>query len=174
MELILAQRCVPDARDSNSAIHVNAAMQYISDNFSDSELTALAVSKAIVIAPKYLSRIFKQQTGTDLGRYITNRRLSAATELMQKCEYSLAEISRMCGFASPYYFSVVFKKYNKITRLWRLKNTKTNLGDNFFLNQIHSLSSVIVYPIYPRVFSAISFTETFSYPLRVLINVSFI
>ena len=127
MELILAQRCVPDARDSNSAIHVNAAMQYISDNFSDSELTALAVSKAIVIAPKYLSRIFKQQTGTDLGRYITNRRLSAATELMQKCEYSLAEISRMCGFASPYYFSVVFKKYNKITPSMAVKEYKNKL-----------------------------------------------
>ena len=128
MELILAQRCVPDARDSKSAIHVNAAMQYISDNFSDSELTALAVSKAIGIAPKYLSRIFKQQTGTDLGRYITNRRLSAATELiMQKCEYSLAEISRMCGFASPYYFSVVFKKYNKITPSMAVKEYKNKL-----------------------------------------------
>lgn len=49
---------------------------------------------------------------------------------MRKGEYSLTEISRLCGFTSPYYFSTVFKKYNKITPSMAIKEYKAKLSES--------------------------------------------
>ena len=125
MDLILEQVSLPENNSSKAIVHVNTAMQYVQDHYNDPTLTVLRVSREIGIAPKYLSRIFKQEAGVDLGHYITNRRLSAATELMQTCNYSIQEISTVCGFMSPYYFSQVYKKYNNIPPSTAMKQYKT-------------------------------------------------
>lgn len=124
MDLILEQVSLPENNSSKAVVHVNTAMQYVQDHYNDPMLTVLRVSREIGIAPKYLSRIFKQEAGVDLGHYITNRRLSAATELMQTCNYSIQEIATMCGFMSPYYFSQVYKKYNSIPPSAAMKQYK--------------------------------------------------
>lgn len=99
---------------SKTNSHVKNASQYVQDNYADPFLSVSKIATEIGIAPKYLSTIFKATTGIDLNKYITNKRLAEANALLEKCVFSIAQISEMCGFTSPYYFSAVYKKYNVI------------------------------------------------------------
>lgn len=99
---------------SKTNSHVKNASQYVQDNYADPFLSVTKIATEIGIAPKYLSTIFKATTGIDLNKYITNKRLAEANALLEKGVFSITQISEMCGFTSPYYFSTVYKKYNVI------------------------------------------------------------
>ena len=58
----------------------------------------------------YLSRIFKKKAGMSMSRYITQKKIGLAKELIEtKPEMRLSEISDMCGYNDSRYFSRVFK-----------------------------------------------------------------
>lgn len=58
----------------------------------------------------YLSRIFKKKAGMSMSRYITQKKIGLAKELIEtKPEMRLGEISDMCGYNDSRYFSRVFK-----------------------------------------------------------------
>lgn len=58
----------------------------------------------------YLSRLFKKKVGKSMNRYITEKKMSLAKELLEKHpDLSLVEISEMCGYNDYRYFSRVFK-----------------------------------------------------------------
>lgn len=65
--------------------------------------------------PYYLNYVFSKNTGLTLHKYITNKRLSKARELLLTTELSIEEISRICGFCSPSHMSAVFKSAYQIT-----------------------------------------------------------
>lgn len=53
---------------------------------------------------------FRQYTGTTPSQYILTLRISNARMLLEKTEYNISEISGMCGFEDPLYFSRFFRK----------------------------------------------------------------
>lgn len=58
----------------------------------------------------YLSRLFKRKVGKSMNRYITEKKMFLAKDLLEKHpDISLAEISEMCGYNDYRYFSRVFK-----------------------------------------------------------------
>lgn len=58
----------------------------------------------------YLSRVFKKKVGVSMNRYITEKKISLAKDLLKKHpDMSLAEISEICGYNDYRYFSRVFK-----------------------------------------------------------------
>ena len=65
-----------------------------------------------------------------LRRFIINCRLALATELLTKGELSIQEISSRCGFYSPYYFSLVYKKYNAVPPSQTIKQFKAEKRNN--------------------------------------------
>lgn len=65
--------------------------------------------------PNYLSRLFKKVLGETITDYINKERMKKACFLVKNSNYTISEISDMLGFFSPYYFSVVFKKYYKMS-----------------------------------------------------------
>lgn len=60
--------------------------------------------------PFYVSKIFKEQIGTNYIDYLTDCRMETAKQLMQDPEKSLKEITFEIGYHDPNYFSRVFKK----------------------------------------------------------------
>ena len=60
----------------------------------------------------HLCKIFRKELGMTPHKYLTNLRLQAATELLCSAHYSgnISEVSLLCGFKNPLYFSRLFKK----------------------------------------------------------------
>lgn len=64
----------------------------------------------------YLSRLFKKKVGESMNRYITEKKISLAKELLKNHPYmTLMEISEMCGYHDYKYFSRVFKAETGVT-----------------------------------------------------------
>ncbi|MCH5350382.1 MAG: AraC family transcriptional regulator [Clostridiales bacterium] len=92
----------------------------VDDKFADllCELEANAENYTLDDAAKfmnmnasYLSRLFAQKTGVNLIYYINRIRIQKAIKLMKTGDYSITEISTLCGFGTIRNFNDIFKKY---------------------------------------------------------------
>ncbi len=63
----------------------------------------------------YLSSIFKKYSDMSIMQYYNSLKIKEAKKLLRNKEYSISKISEMLNFNSPYYFSNVFKKFEKIS-----------------------------------------------------------
>ena len=63
----------------------------------------------------YLSRLFAQKTGVNLIYYINRIRIQKAIKLIKTGDYSMTEISNLCGFGTIRNFNDIFKKYTGYT-----------------------------------------------------------
>lgn len=82
----------------------------ICDNLSISTIAA-----KLHISEYYLMHTFKKRTGITIGEYKTALQISKAKILLREKDKSISEISALCGFESPQYFSRVFKKVEGIS-----------------------------------------------------------
>ena len=57
----------------------------------------------------YLGRIFKEETGMSIARYLQNVRVARAKELLLQTRLSVIEIAARCGFSDVAYFNRVFR-----------------------------------------------------------------
>ncbi len=70
--------------------------------------------KAGLSAP-YLSKLFRKEVGITVSKYISQKRIEAAQNLLKYSDYSCIEISNYLCFNSESYFIQVFKSYTKLT-----------------------------------------------------------
>lgn len=82
---------------------------YIYQNF-DKKIKLDDISKAYDLTPQYLSRFFKDMTGTNIVDYINQYRVDKATTLIKASDLSITDIALECGFDNISYFNRVFKK----------------------------------------------------------------
>jgi transcriptional regulator GlxA family with amidase domain len=61
-----------------------------------------------------LKRLFRAATGQSPRRFLAQRRLAAAAELLATSEASLAEIARLTGYASEFSLSRAFKRQHGV------------------------------------------------------------
>ncbi|HCH50038.1 MAG TPA: AraC family transcriptional regulator [Proteus sp.] len=63
----------------------------------------------------HMQKIFKEVTGTSLGKYIRQRRLAGAIYLLRTSERSIFDIALDFGFGSQSHFTYMFRKEYGIT-----------------------------------------------------------
>ena len=73
------------------------------------------ISKNLHYHPYYLNEVFVKNEGITLHKYITNKRLIKAREMLLTTDISISEISHQCGFYSQSHMSNTFKSVYKIT-----------------------------------------------------------
>ncbi|MDL2294607.1 AraC family transcriptional regulator [Ruminococcaceae bacterium OttesenSCG-928-D13] len=73
------------------------------------------VAQHIQRSDSYTLKKFKQETGINMGEYITQCKLEEAQDLLAYTQKSLAEISSYLCFSSQSYFQNVFKKKYGVT-----------------------------------------------------------
>lgn len=105
-------------------IHVLNAINYINQHYSDSDLSSSVVAQYLYLNPRYFSGIFKKVTGNTFSQYLHNKRIAAANSLMAQGETNISEIALKVGFNSPYYFTNIYKRYNKDNPKAHLKTLK--------------------------------------------------
>lgn len=82
---------------------------YIDKNYT-SPITLDSLSEQVYISKYYLSHIFKSQTGTSPIKYLINKRISEAAQLLVHTDLSIRDIALRVGYDDPVYFSQMFKK----------------------------------------------------------------
>jgi signal transduction histidine kinase/DNA-binding response OmpR family regulator/streptogramin lyase len=103
------------------------AIRIVEDHLADSEFTVDHFSREIGMSRSNLYIKLKAITGESAMDFIKRIRFKKAVELMQSKRYTIAQITYMCGFNSPSYFSTAFKQHYGCMPseyLARLENTK--------------------------------------------------
>lgn len=87
------------------------AIAIVEEHLADSEFSVDKFSRAIGMSRSNLYLKFKAITGESATDFIKRIRFNKAVELMQSKRYTIAQITYMCGFNSPSYFSTAFKQH---------------------------------------------------------------
>lgn len=93
---------------------VKKCIDYISRNIHQ-KITLDALAKEVNLTPKYLSALFRKETGQTLSAFIMDKKISEAKTLLAYSEHSYLHISDYLSFYSQSHFIAVFKKHMKMT-----------------------------------------------------------
>lgn len=102
-------------RESNNLRLVELTIDYIGQNYTDSNLSLFLIADNFSVSGSYLSRLFKEQTGTNFSDYICSLRIKKAKELLADKKLSIEKIASMVGYNSANSFIRTFKRYELIT-----------------------------------------------------------
>lgn len=84
---------------------------YLAENIDNPDINMKIISKKFGYNTDYIRRCFKDDFGTTPTEYLAELRINHARKLLTEMPfYSVEEISRLCGYSDPFYFSRVFKK----------------------------------------------------------------
>lgn len=73
------------------------------------------LASQVNLSPKYLSALFKKETGQTISNYILHTRIEEAKHLLTYTDYSSSQISEHLAFHSQSYFIQVFKSTTGLT-----------------------------------------------------------
>lgn len=88
--------------------------KYIEDNISQ-DLSLVNLAALTGYNPQYLSSLFRHKLDTTLSRYISDRRMERAREMLGDVNISIQDIAQSLGFASHSYFSRFIRKETNLT-----------------------------------------------------------
>jgi len=86
----------------------------INHNFME-DLNIASLASDLGISPGYLGVVFKKNFGVSIYKYLMERRISVAKELLRVTDKSVKKIAYEVGYADPLYFSKIFRKYTGLT-----------------------------------------------------------
>ncbi len=90
---------------------VKKALEVVQRNIPDSEFGKNEFASDMHVSPSLLYQKLKSLTGQSPIDFIRTIRFNHAMKLLQTHQYTITEVSEMCGFSSANYFSSAFKKY---------------------------------------------------------------
>jgi two-component system response regulator YesN len=101
---------------------------YISSNILEPSISLNYVAEAMHISPAYLSRIFKQETGTTFVEYLMDCKLNIDKDLLLKnSDMKIEELCNTIGYSSSQYFIRKFKvKFGITPNEFRLNHIRGN------------------------------------------------
>ena len=95
-----------EARHANL---IHRCIQYIGTHYSG-KITLEETAKMVYLSPPYLSRIFKEETGSTFQEYVSAVRIEKAKQLILQGELRLSDIALMVGYEDQSYFTRVFRR----------------------------------------------------------------
>jgi len=101
-------------RESRSTDLIARLHAYIETHLGE-DLSLNRLGEVVFLNASYLSRVYKQLTGTGLTEYITDYRIAKAKQLLADPGLKIQEIGSRVGFDSPSYFGQVFKRKTEMT-----------------------------------------------------------
>ena len=98
-----------EGTDVDHAERTEAAKTYLASKMSE-RVTLDEVARAVHVSPFHLARIFQQQTGVPVHRYLTQLRLRASLERLAAGASDLTELALELGFSSHSHFTDAFRR----------------------------------------------------------------
>ena len=100
--------------EKRSMASIQKVRDYVQNNLGE-DLSLNSLADMVFFNPKYLSRLFKQVTGSNLSDYINEKKLIKAKGLLKQSHIKIHEIAKAVGYSSGPYFTKFFKKGATIT-----------------------------------------------------------
>lgn len=88
--------------------------KYIERNINK-EILVTEIADYIGLNAEYLTRIFKKEKGVSIKKYIDNKKIMRAKELLEKTDFSVTDISDRVGYSSYNNFSRAFKTHTGVS-----------------------------------------------------------
>jgi len=88
--------------------------KFIKANYQET-ITLNGVAEKYFINMSYLSRMFKEETGTNFNDYLNKVRLNKSQELLSNSNLRVTQIAEMVGYENVNYFMRKFKEYYSCT-----------------------------------------------------------
>lgn len=111
--LLLVQSNADLLKESSSAsvdaLRMKDMLAFIHQNYTNT-ITLTDISNAAAISERECLRCFKRAIGRTPMKYLLYHRISVSADLLRSTSLSITEICRQCGFESPSYFSMMFRK----------------------------------------------------------------
>lgn len=125
-ELLAEKKAVVANRESRPADIVESITTYLRHNF-DTKIDFSAMADQFGFSSAYLSKIFKEHTGTTASKYLNEYRINRAKKLLLDTDLTIKTISQKVGFVDPYHFSKSFKAVTgKSPELFRADSSNTD------------------------------------------------
>lgn len=99
-----------EKRENTTKTIIEEAKLYISENFTNPDLSLEMICKHLHMSTAYFSTIFKKETKQTYVAYLTDLRMNMALELLNTTDKKTYMISEEVGYPEQNYFSYVFKK----------------------------------------------------------------
>ena len=118
-----------DADASVSSVEkiVSAAKNYIDQHIYDQNMSLTDIATELHINYYYLSKCFKKGEGISFTKYVTNKRLQIASDLLSDTHLHIYEICKQIGMDPKNFHALFRKKFNATPQEYRKshKQTKT-------------------------------------------------
>ena len=88
---------------------IRRLINHTEENFHKSTFSLTTLAEAFCYSPKYLSHLFRAETGVTYSEYLRSLRIRYATTLFDHGIDSVKSVALLSGFTDPLYFSTVFK-----------------------------------------------------------------
>ncbi|MBM7568493.1 response regulator transcription factor [Paenibacillus sacheonensis] len=93
---------------------IDKALRYIHDNFHLG-ISLNNVAETIYLNPSYFSRMFHEEVGEPLSKYLIRIRISKAKELLEQTSLKIYEIADLVGYKDFRHFVKTFKDWEGMT-----------------------------------------------------------
>ncbi|MDC7288214.1 response regulator [Blautia schinkii] len=94
---------------------VHKVKDYITDHYYQEDISLNLLAQQYYVNPSYLSRVFKEKTGTTFTGYLFEIRMKEAENLVLSTDLKAYEIAERVGISDSHYFSSCFKKYTGVS-----------------------------------------------------------
>ncbi len=120
--LVSIFRCITgyDGRENSSRYKQNIigeAIRYIDAHYADTdpELTLESLAAYAFMSKNYFSRLFREYTNQKFSRYLQNKRVAAACELLSTTDHKITDIIGRVGYRDVKHFNLIFKEITGCT-----------------------------------------------------------
>ncbi|MDD5070733.1 MAG: response regulator [Candidatus Omnitrophica bacterium] len=94
----------------------------------DKKITLKQAANVVFLSPKYLSRLFKKETGIEFSEYRLKVKMEKAKEILLQRELTIDQISLELGYKNSESFIRIFKRFTKKTPFEFKKEQKIKAG----------------------------------------------
>ena len=112
--LIRFTSAVFDVRTMKHSDIIMKIIDYVRRNYMR-KITLNDISNHVNFSVSYISRIFKDEMGSNLMQFVNKVRVDNAKLLLLNNDIPLIEVAYLCGFEDQTYFNKVFKKVTNIS-----------------------------------------------------------
>ena len=84
-------------------------MEYINEHLHD-ELSLAELARTAKLSPHYFATVFRAGTGMSPHRYVIERRIDRARDLLRRHDKTISEIAYAVGFSSQSHLTANFRR----------------------------------------------------------------
>jgi two-component system response regulator YesN len=103
------------SRPAASHPKIAEALRCIEEGLSDPTLTVEDIATRLGLHPTYLSRLFTEQTGQRMSRFIAARRIEKARHLLATTDWQIKRVALETGHANPNWFCHIFQLHTGLS-----------------------------------------------------------